>query len=651
MVEDRLNSLLLAWQEQQLQGRDVAPADLCRDCPELAPELARRIAVLSQINNLLPSGDTPPAPNLTPPAPATGDRPYGSPSAGSSETITRQGPSPLENPSVPESVPGYEILEELGRGGMGVVYKARQRAINRLVALKMILAGPTPSAEAVARFRGEAEAVGRLQHPNVVQIHEVGKAGDRPFFSLEFVDGGTLADRVGQTPQPPAKAARLVEVVARAVHAAHRRGVIHRDLKPGNVLLAAATDAELPTTDYGVPKVSDFGLAKLLDSDAGHTQTGSAVGTPSYMAPEQAKGELKAIGPATDVYALGAILYHLLTGRPPFQGPTALEVMIQVTTHPPLPPRHLQSAVPPELEAICLKCLNKQPRDRYASAEALADDLGRFLGGRPVEAPTPVAGHAQWRWSRRHLGLAAAVLLVGLVPLVWWWLFTPGSHGPDQNVPSGSGGRSAGPAPSTERLSGELIVRVWTKGTREKQGLRVEEPGALPVCPGEQIHVQARLNQPAYIYLLWLDGKGEVTPLYPWHDNNEDLVHTLAVPPPRRSPVAEVDSPKALGKGYGLDDAAGLETVLLLARRTPFPGDQSLVRLLGKVPAAELNDPLEIALLSHNRGPRGGNIDWSRNRGIKKKPEEIDAPLLQLMARLAAEFEVIRAVRFAHLGK
>jgi hypothetical protein len=633
MVEDRLDSLLLAWQEHQLQGRDVSAAELCRDCPELAEQLSQRIGVLGQMNQLVQPADAP-----EPASEQTGM------AAGPGETVSEPGPSRPDSIPFLDAVPGYEILGELGRGGMGVVYKARQLGVNRLVALKMILAGPALPAEAVARFRAEAEAVGRLQHPNVVQIHEVGSVGGRPFFSLEFVDGGTLAARVRHTPQAPAKAARLVEVVARAVHAAHRRGVVHRDLKPANVLLADAADSGLPATDYGVPKVSDFGLAKLLGSGAGQTQTGAVMGTPPYMAPEQAEGQLKAIGPATDVYALGAILYEMLTGRPPFQGSTVLEVMRQVTTDPPVPPRQLQPAVPQELEAICLKCLSKQSQDRYASAEALADDLRRFLGGVPVEAPPPVGQRSGLRWSRRHLALAGAVLLVCAVPLVWWLL-----HGPGRN--SGPGERSAGPGPAPQPLTGELIVRVWTDGTREKQGVRVEDFGALPVRPNEKIHVYAGLNQPAYIYLLWLDGKGEVTPLYPWHDDNEELVHDLKVPPPRRPPVAEVHSPKKLSGGYRLDDAAGLETVLLLARRTPLPAEQSLARLLGKIPAAELNDPLEVALLSYDSGRRTGTIDWSKNRGIKKKPEEIDAPMLQLMARLAEQFEVIRAVRFAHVGK
>jgi serine/threonine protein kinase len=225
---------------------------------------------------------------------------------------------------------------------MGVVYKARQVALNRVVALKMILAGGHAGAEARARFRAEAEAVARLQHPNIVQVFEVGEHEGRPFFSLEFVDGGSLQGRLDGTPQAPAEAAALVRTLARAMHAAHEKGVVHRDLKPANVLLAAD----------GTPKVTDFGLAKSLDEE-GHTQTGEIMGTPSYMAPEQAGGDKRQIGPTTDVYALGAILYELLTGRPPFRGPTPLDTILQVVSDEPVPPRRLQPKAPCDLERVC----------------------------------------------------------------------------------------------------------------------------------------------------------------------------------------------------------------------------------------------------------------------------------------------------------
>ena len=299
-------------------------------------------------------------------------------------------------------IAGYEILEELGRGAMGVVYKARQIALKRLVALKMILAGDHAAPSERDRFRLEAEAVARLQHPNIVQIYEIGEQDGKPFFSLEFVDGGNLRDKLASAPMPARDAARLIETLARTMHFAHRHGIIHRDLKPGNVLL----------THDGTPKISDFGLAKQLESDSGQTQPGQVVGTPRYMAPEQAAGNIKAISHASDTYALGAILYEMLTGRPPFQAASMLDTLSQVQTQEPVPPGRLQPTVPRDLETICLKCLAKVPRQRYSSADALADDLRRFREGRPILARPVGRGERLWRWCRRNP--TAAALMVSL---------------------------------------------------------------------------------------------------------------------------------------------------------------------------------------------------------------------------------------------
>ncbi len=319
---------------------------------------------------------------------------------------------PPEQPTLPlapsglfaarAAVPGYEIVGDLGRGGMGVVYKARQVQADRVVALKMILAGDHAGAAERGRFKAEAEAVARLQHPGIVQVFEVGEVDGRPFFSLEFCAGGSLAARLAGTPLEPSAAARLVEQLARAVDAAHQKGVIHRDLKPANVLLA----------EDGTPKVGDFGLARRLDSDPGRTPSGAVVGTPSYTAPEQARGEARQAGPPADVWALGAILYECLTGRPPFKAPTAVDTLLQVIGAEPVPPRQLQPQVPRDLETVTLKCLRKEPAKRYPSAAALADDLKRWLGGEPVAArPLGRAGRA-WRWAKRNPGVAALLAAV-----------------------------------------------------------------------------------------------------------------------------------------------------------------------------------------------------------------------------------------------
>ena len=307
-------------------------------------------------------------------------------------------------------VPGYRVECLLGRGGMGVVFRAWHHRLNRPVALKMMLAGAYAGPRERERFQREAEAVAGLRHPNVVQVHDVGDADGRPYFTMELVDGGSLAQTLTGTPLPVDRAAELVGTLAAAVQAAHAAGVVHRDLKPANVLLTAD----------GTPKVTDFGLARRLSDEAGLTHTGVALGTPSYMAPEQAGGKADAVGPAADVYALGAILYELLTGRPPFRGETAAETVQQLLTHDPVPPSRLNPRVPRDLETICLKCLQKAPRLRYATAGELADDLGRFRRG---EAITARPDGLVRRWARRVrrrplLSAAVAGVLVLAVALV-----------------------------------------------------------------------------------------------------------------------------------------------------------------------------------------------------------------------------------------
>jgi serine/threonine protein kinase len=310
-------------------------------------------------------------------------------------------------------IPGHEVLAELGRGGMGVVYKARQVALDRVVAVKMIVSGSHAGADELARFKSEAEAVARLQHPHIVQIYEVGEVEGRPYFSLEFAAGGSLADRLDGTPQPPRASAELVRTVARAVHAAHQRGIIHRDLKPANILLQKmdsgqwAGAGESADPDHWsrsmVPKLTDFGLAKRLDAGQAMTRSGSILGTPSYMAPEQASGKPRAVGPATDVYALGAILYEMLTGRPPFCGETTLDTVMQVLERQPVPPQLLSPHVDADLETICLKCLEKDPELRYASAAELADDLDRYLRGDSIQARSfNVLERLAWMLDRGH---------------------------------------------------------------------------------------------------------------------------------------------------------------------------------------------------------------------------------------------------------
>jgi WD40 repeat protein/tRNA A-37 threonylcarbamoyl transferase component Bud32 len=317
-------------------------------------------------------------------------------------------------------IPGFEILGRLGRGGTAVVYKARQISLKRIVALKVILAGAEAPAEHLARLQKEAEAVAQLQHPHIVQIFEVGAAGRLPYLALEYVGGGTLAQRISDSVQDPRATAELGEVLARAVQAAHERGIVHRDLKPGNILL----------TEQGIPKIADFGLARRLEeTDTRLTQTGSVLGTPRYMAPEQARphSDGEQAGPPADIYALGAIMYEMLAGRPIFEATTPLDTLLQVLHEEPVPLRRLRPELPRDLETIVLQCLHKETQRRFSSAKELADDLQRYLTGHPIRSRPLSAPERAWRWCARNRVVAALlatlllVLTTSLLLVTWKW--------------------------------------------------------------------------------------------------------------------------------------------------------------------------------------------------------------------------------------
>jgi WD40 repeat protein len=341
-------------------------------------------------------------------------------------------------PPAPKQVEDYEILAEVGRGGMGVVYRARHRGLRRLAALKMVLAGEFASPGQATRFRLEAELAARVQHPNIVQVYEVSSHEGRPFLAMEWADGGSLADRLDGTPWPAHPAARLIETLARAVHEAHEHGVVHRDLKPANILMASgghappgessATAGSRDPLAGWTPKITDFGLAQPTEGGQTLTRSGFLVGTPGYMAPEQAGGKRALVGPATDIYGLGVVLYQLITGQLPFRGDSTLEVLRAVTDDEAVRPRRLQPGIPRDLEAITLHCLEKEPSRRYPSARALAEDLRHFLEGKPITA-RPVGTAARLlRWCRRKpwiatlLLLLAASLVGGFLGVTWKWL-------------------------------------------------------------------------------------------------------------------------------------------------------------------------------------------------------------------------------------
>jgi serine/threonine-protein kinase len=373
MTDDpRLQQLL-----DELHESQATPEEVCASCPELLPEVRRRWAEIRCVQAELDA--------LFPP----------------SSVHSTPSPTILPSDDTLPDVPGYKVEGLLGHGGVGVVYRAWHLRLNRPVALKMLLAGAHAQLKERERFEREAEAVAALRHPNIVQIYDVGDVNGHAYFTMEFVEGGSLAEAIQGVPQPAHQAAALIAVLAEAIHVAHQNGIVHRDLKPGNIML----------TPDGTPKVTDFGLAWRFRGDADLTITGVPLGTPSYMSPCQARGDKTATGPATDIWALGAILYELLTGRPPFRSDTPSATLHQVVSEEPVPPRRLNPRIPRDLQTICLKCLYKEPHKRYASAQALADDLRRFERGEPIKARPVGLFERAVRWVRRRPALAGAVAL------------------------------------------------------------------------------------------------------------------------------------------------------------------------------------------------------------------------------------------------
>jgi hypothetical protein len=494
---------------------------------------------------------------------------------------------PLPQPATPSTaelsrgswpaVSGYEILGELGRGGMGIVYRARQQSLGRLVALKMLLPGAA-GPEELARFRREAEAIAALRHANFVHIYDVGEQECRPFCVLEFVDGGSLAQRLAGRPLPPGEAAQLVATLARAVHCAHQLGIVHRDLKPTNILLMAD----------GTPKIADFGLAKMLHGPGGNTFSGAILGTPGYLAPEQAQGRSGTVGPAADVYALGVILYETLTGRPPFRADTVLEILNQVVHEPPVPPSRVQPNVPPELERICLRCLHKEPARRYASAADLAEDLHCFLGERPSREGTSVLPrpttprNSPWRWT--WVAVACVLLAFGVGGLVWrLWPAAdapPDPPGTTAAALATTPGRKVEPTPEVVKL--EPVVLRWGGG--KVACLAFAPDGKTVALGGESTTVQLRdvrtgdlraefKGHPGHVFALAFSPGGETLSV-----GLDKQVWLWEVSTRKKRDVLEGHTGNVVGLAYCLD---GKTLVTVGARETivtpPKPGKEPAV--------------------------------------------------------------------------
>jgi serine/threonine protein kinase len=396
--DERLNEVIADYLEAVAAGRRPDRQAILARHPDLASELAAFFADQERFQRA--AGQLAAAAPLPCPANVAADD-----SGAEAPTLGPGEASADPSLGTVRYVGDYELLEKIAEGGMGIVYRARQVSLNRIVALKMIRAGQFAGDDDVRRFQAEAQMAAQLHHPNIVNIYEIGEDHGQHYFAMEYIDGHDLASLIREHPLPPRKAAAYVRTVAEAIAYAHTQKTLHRDLKPSNILIDADDQ----------PHVTDFGLAKRLGEQTGLTVTGQIVGTPSYMSPEQASGRNAEIGPASDVYALGAVLYELVTGRPPFKAATVMDTLVQVCVTEPVSPRLLNPQVPRDIEAICLKCLAKDPRERYGSAKELADDLGHFLAGEPTHARPPFIPLAAQTWFRQNFRAALYTTLAGVL--------------------------------------------------------------------------------------------------------------------------------------------------------------------------------------------------------------------------------------------
>jgi eukaryotic-like serine/threonine-protein kinase len=592
-----------------------AHVDGCVMCRARRDRLQAELAALRQNHGY---AATPPSTELDPAEDHDGEPPgVGTTAAGSTSTdpggpegFTTSRNFAEEQGVLPDAIGRYKVVGWIDGGGEADVYRVVHINLGNNLVLK--LSRRRVSADNQSGLIELGRLLIDLEHPNLVRIHDLDFHDDRPFLVMEFVHGRNLEQYAGEEPVTPRRAAALVAKLAEVMAVAHQHGITHCDIKPKNVLIDKLRETRL----------IDFGMARLRHawSDGAQSSWG---GTVTYMAPEQARLEIDRIGPRSDIFALGGVLYFLLTGQAPF-GDETLEEAWDRARRCDFEAGALRSAkVPRRLERICLKAMAADPADRYATAEALAKALESYL--------------------RRPL-LIAALAMILLTPAgalgVWSrWPSPPPSATPSlafQHRPA-----------ATTALAGELIVRVWSKDDGRKRGLKVDEPGALPLLAGEQVHLEARLNQPAYSYLLWLDAQGHVSQLCPRDDGK------FGSRPSGDSARQTVHSPEALDEGHRMSGRGGLETALLLVRRAPLPSGTDLAGSIGRLPPSPLRSELEVAKRGFDEGQPVETLRVDIHRGIDDETEKIDDPLLQLMERLRTQnqFEVIKAVRFAYRGE
>jgi predicted Ser/Thr protein kinase len=587
-----------------------------------------------------------PSPSEVAAADTTQDSPSPSGEAANSAAPTGGVPDPLLG-ALPRRFGRYQVQERLGQGGMGAVYRARDTTLDRPVALKVCLPGCRDDRRAAERFLREARAAAGLQHEGICRVLDFGAVEGTHYLTMEFIQGRPLSAllHAGQ-PVGLRRAAELVRQVARALEAAHHQGVIHRDLKPANIML----------DEHDRPKVVDFGLARR-EQDPVLTRAGTAVGTPAYMSPEQV--QTGTVNASTDIYSLGVILYQLLAGRLPFPGPTWSQFVYQIVHRAPEPPSAHRPDLDPRLEAICLKAMAKAVPDRYATMGDFAATLEAYLGSPPsapqaagdsglmVSAASPPAPGSPGRsrassWTRHRGPIVAAGVAILSLALAWHVVFRrPGDAGPAADPSSSEPARAAAPA-----FKGWIDVRIWEPGNARRRDLGLRDFGALPLKPGDQVRVAARMNRPAYLYVLWIDPEGKVAPVYPWKPGRWDER------PAEEQPVDRLSLPAEADVGWPVTaDAPGMETLVLLAREEPLPAGVDLRTLLADLPRQALKDPraavwFENGSVVRDEAERGANFFDA---------QAIDDPVLRtqrlLQEKLQPYSAYSRAVSFANQGR
>jgi tRNA A-37 threonylcarbamoyl transferase component Bud32 len=556
-------------------------------------------------------------------------------------------------PVLPSSEFGrYRILARIGAGGMATVYRAHDPQLNRIVAIKVprVSADAPDHARFVERFLREARTAATVRHSHVCPIYDVGEKDGRPYVVMAYVEGESLSQQLRRMgPFVNVRAAvNLICQIAEALGTVHSHGIIHRDLKPGNILIEGNGHAVL----------TDFGLALQSQDEERLSTSGLVVGTPSYMAPEQVLGEGAKLGPATDLYSLGVVLYEMLTGRVPFKGGSVSVILHKITYEDPPIPSQFRPALDPRLGALIMQALAKEPEQRPQSAQAFSDSLRSWLESAPAVTDTPVeqppGAHStprrRWWRTRRGLVAAAAVLVacVGAFTTAALW------NG------DGAGRRDSGdpalavnkPFAFAQPLNGNLIVTISSDrdlGPITKRHLPVDQRGALPVRNGELVYVEARLNRPAYSYLLWIDSRGAVQAVYPWDIANSAKGWRAPWVADGDQPHDVVRCPAGGSRGLIIEGPPGLETVVLLARSQPLPDGFDLEEVVGKLPPSSLSQPGEVVWLGQLPGEQFARHERDFRGVTPGKSKEMDAPIFQLLEeRLRPHFELMKAVRFAH---